>query len=77
LRPLTHGVPIVVVHSGKPLVDVLRRQMMPVEDLMAAARNQGIDTFDDVTVAVLETNGRISFFTGEPREGAADPPTAT
>jgi hypothetical protein len=28
-------------------------------------------------VAVLETNGRISFFTGEPREGAADPPTAT
>lgn len=44
---------------------------------MAAARNQGIERFDEIRLAVLETNGRISFFTDSAREGAADPPTVS
>jgi uncharacterized membrane protein YcaP (DUF421 family) len=41
---------------------------------MAAARNQGIEKFGDVRLAVLETNGRISFFTSGDESGASEPP---
>jgi uncharacterized membrane protein YcaP (DUF421 family) len=41
---------------------------------MAAARNDGIEQFSQIRLAVLETNGRISFFTGDAHAGATDPP---
>jgi uncharacterized membrane protein YcaP (DUF421 family) len=42
---------------------------------MAAARNEGIERFSQIRLAVLETNGRISFFTGDPHSGATDSPS--
>jgi uncharacterized membrane protein YcaP (DUF421 family) len=40
---------------------------------MAAAREQGIQRFADVRLAVLEADGRISFFTGDAaRSGAGE-----
>ena len=74
LRPLVHGVPVVLMQSGEPLLDVLRGVRMSLDDLMTAARNQGIERFAEIRLAVLETNGRISFFTAEARQGAGDPP---
>jgi uncharacterized membrane protein YcaP (DUF421 family) len=75
LRPITHGTPVVVVQNGEPLLPVMRTERLSLDDLMAAARNNGIERFDQIRLAVLETNGRISFFTGEPQSGAADPPS--
>jgi uncharacterized membrane protein YcaP (DUF421 family) len=74
LRPLVHGVPVVIVESGQPLMEVLRSTRISIDDLMAAARNEGIERFAEIRLAVLESNGRISFFTGEPKSGANDPP---
>jgi uncharacterized membrane protein YcaP (DUF421 family) len=74
LRPITHGTPVVVVQSGEPLVSVMRSERLSMDDLMAAARNQGIERFGQIRLAVLETNGRISFFTDEARSGATDAP---
>jgi len=74
LRPLVHGVPVVLVEAGEPLVDTLRAVRVPIDDLMAAARNQGIERFAEIRLAVLETNGRISFFTQEAKQGAVEPP---
>jgi uncharacterized membrane protein YcaP (DUF421 family) len=74
VRPLVHGVPLVVLEGGEPLLDALRSVRMSLDDLMTAARNQGIDRFGDVRLAVLETNGRISFFTAEAKSGSGDPP---
>ena len=34
-----------------------------MDDLLTAAREQGVERFADIRIAVLETNGRISFFT--------------
>ena len=70
LRPLVHGVPVVLVDHGQPLPEVLRSTRMSIDDLMAAARNAGIECFAEVRFAVLESNGRISFFTGEAKSGA-------
>jgi uncharacterized membrane protein YcaP (DUF421 family) len=62
VRPLTHGIPLLLVTNGEPLLDALRAENVSIDDLMSAARQQGIDKFRDIRLAVLEVNGRISFF---------------
>jgi uncharacterized membrane protein YcaP (DUF421 family) len=77
VRPFTHGTPVVVMEKGEPVMENLRAEHLSLDELMTAARENGIERFADVRVAVLEANGRISFFTGHPESGAPDPPTAT
>src|SRR6185312_12408831 len=74
LRPVTHGTPAIIVHSGEPQQVTMRRERISMDDLMAAARNNGIERFAQIRLAVLETNGRISFFTDEAQSGATEPP---
>lgn len=74
LRPFVHGRPVLVVQDGTPRLETLRKERMSMDDLMATARQQGIRRLSEVDVAVLETDGRVSFFrAGEGSEGAADP----
>ncbi|HEU0088170.1 MAG TPA: YetF domain-containing protein [Pseudonocardiaceae bacterium] len=61
--PVTHGVPVVVVRNGDPLLDVMHRERLSLPDLMAAARENGVQQFTDIELAVLEADGKISFFT--------------
>lgn len=68
-RVVTHGVPVVVVLDGEPLVRSMRTERLSPEDLFAAARTQGIERIGDVRMAVLEANGQLSFFTAA---GAGD-----
>jgi len=76
-RTITHGIPVVIVTDGEPHLDILRREKLSLDDLMAAAREQGLHTFAAIHLAVLEADGKISFFTrhGE-SEGAPDRPPA-
>jgi uncharacterized membrane protein YcaP (DUF421 family) len=76
IRPITHGIPVVIVDQGEPIMSTLRAENVSIDDLMSAARQEGIERFADIRVAVLETNGRISFFSGAPAsEGAPEPPS--
>ncbi len=61
LRPALDGEPVIVVEAGKPIERNLRRNRIALEELAAAAREDGIESLDAVKWAVLETNGRISF----------------
>jgi uncharacterized membrane protein YcaP (DUF421 family) len=74
-RPLTQGTPVVLVVDGEPQMQTLRRERMSIDDLYSDARQDGIERLSEVRLAVLETNGRVSFFTGKPKEGAGSPPT--
>ena len=75
-RPLTHGVPVVIVRAGEPLWDVMARERMSASDLMAVAREKGIRRLTEVDLAVLETDGKVSFFTtSEESSGAPDRPS--
>ncbi|WP_246572271.1 DUF421 domain-containing protein [Kineosporia corallincola] len=78
LLPITHGVPIIVVRNGQPDLKALNGERMSVNDLFAAAREQGIRRIADVELAVLEANGKVSFFTesDDGSSGAPDPPEA-
>jgi uncharacterized membrane protein YcaP (DUF421 family) len=65
LRPLLEGQPTLLMADGRILDVNLRRQRMTTEELRAEARQQSIGSLDDVRYAVLETNGKVSFVTGE------------
>ena len=76
-RPLVAGVPLVVVKDGEPLLDAMRHERMSLDDLYAQARQQGIHKLGEIDLAVLETDGKVSFFTREgAKEGAPDPQPA-
>lgn len=63
LRGVTHGIPVIVVRDGEPDMRRLRTERLSMDDLLASARQQGIRRLKEIELAVLETNGRISFFT--------------
>ena len=67
LRPVLDGEPVIVVEDGTPIERNLRRNRITLEELAAAAREDGIASLGSVQWAVLETNGRISFL----QKGAA------
>lgn len=73
VRPVTHGVPVVVLERGRLLTDVLRRERVSLDDLMAVAREQGVRRLTDVDLAVLEADGKISFFTASPDDADGAP----
>lgn len=76
LRPLTHGTPVVILKAGEPLLETMRRERLSVDDLMAAAREKGIRRLTRIDLAVLETDGKISFFTDDQESaGAPDRPS--
>lgn len=58
---VTHGVPIVIVADGEPVLETMKQERLSYRDLMAAARGQGLQDIDQVRLAVLEANGQISF----------------
>jgi uncharacterized membrane protein YcaP (DUF421 family) len=59
-RKFVDGTPIVVVEEGRVNRELLGRLRMQEEDLMAAARQDGLERLDQVVFAVVERNGGIS-----------------
>lgn len=78
LQPYVNGRAVVVMRDGELVEKALRQQRLSLTDLMAAARQQGIRWLDEVDLAVLEADGRISFFTrnDQPTSGAPESPAA-
>jgi uncharacterized membrane protein YcaP (DUF421 family) len=65
LRPLLEGEPIVLVVDGAAIESNLRRERITMDDLLAEARQQQLDSLETVRFAVLETSGRISFLVND------------
>ncbi len=60
LRRVLDGEPIVLVHDGKVIERNLRRERLTREEVAEEARQQQIASLDDVRIAVLETNGKVT-----------------
>jgi uncharacterized membrane protein YcaP (DUF421 family) len=60
-RPILDGEPIVVIQDGKVLDSNLRRERMTRAELAEEARMQQIGSLEDVSWAILEKSGQISF----------------
>jgi uncharacterized membrane protein YcaP (DUF421 family) len=61
LRPVLEGEPVIVLERGEPVRKNLDRSRITVDELRAAARQDGYGTLDELEWAVLETGGQISF----------------
>lgn len=60
-EPILFGIPAVVIRDGRVLDDVLRVERVPVDEVLMAAREAGIDDLRDVRVGIIEADGRFSF----------------
>lgn len=60
-RPLLEGQPLVVIQDGEVLENNIRRERLTREELAEAARLQQISSLTDVSWAILEKSGQISF----------------
>ena len=60
-RPLIRGLPVVVLRNGELDQDVLRVERVAEEELVEAAREQGIADLSEIRLAVLEPDGKFSF----------------
>ena len=58
---IVQGVPLVIVQHGELIEPTLRAERLPVDEVMEAARQRGIEDLAEVKLAVLEPTGRISF----------------
>ena len=77
-RSIIRGKPLVVVRDGRLLSVPARQQRFTESDLLATARQQGIRDLADVELAILEADGKVSFFTASGQsEGAPDTGVST
>src|SRR5205085_7963320 len=59
-RRLLEGVPIVLVQDGHVVDAALHVEHMPIDEIIEAAREQGVDDLSKIKLAVLEVSGKIS-----------------
>lgn len=64
-RRLTEGEPVVLVSHGTVLTRALRHENIDREELDAALREHGVQSIEDVELAVLEIDGTISVVPGK------------
>jgi len=66
LRRILDSAPTIVAKDGKWVKSAIEREGLDMDDLEAAVREYGVESVDDVRLAVLEHDGSISVV---PRDG--------
>jgi uncharacterized membrane protein YcaP (DUF421 family) len=64
-RRVVEGLPVIVVRDGHIIDEALRTERMPVDELLEEARREGIDDLRKVKIAIVETDGKLSFIQEE------------
>lgn len=59
-RRVMSGTPIIVIRDGRIDQKAMRDLRMTVDDLMEALRQQNVFYVEDVSFAIVETNGKVS-----------------
>lgn len=70
--PVIEGRPVVVFHQGKWLDEVLRVERLKRDEVLEAARSQGIQDLAVVRLGVLEPDGRFSFLKDDEEQHEPD-----
>ncbi len=56
---LVDGTPLVLYEKGKKHPETMRKMRVSDQDVMSAARDEGLSTLDEIGYAILERNGQI------------------
>ena len=66
---MLEGAPVVLARDGQVYRDVLRRELVSRADFDKAMREAGLHGHvDEIRIALLETNGRITILTATNRQ---------
>ena len=60
-RTMIEGRPVIIIRDGKPEEKMLKYERLSLDDVVDAAREQGIRTLREVQIGVLENDGSFSF----------------
>ena len=66
LDQLVEGSADVLIENGRVYADRLKKELITTEELAAAARKQGFETFADVKQCILEPGGTLTFIAKKP-----------
>lgn len=71
LEGLVSGNPVLLIYQGSLIREAMKREHITEKDLLAQLREQGIFSLDEVQMAILEDDGRLSVKQREdkPRRG--------
>lgn len=73
-RSILEGLPAVVVHNGELDRQAMKMERLAEDELLDAAREQGIEQISDVRYGILEPDGEFSFIkysSDQPKPGKA------
>lgn len=76
-EPLLIGVPVVVVRDGEPIDKALEYERVPIDEVLQAARQQGIEDLREVKIGILEADGRFSFIKNDGEQQQPEPRKAS
>ena len=62
---IADGTPLVLLERSKWRLETVRRMRIQDDDVMAAARDKGLERLDQIAYAFLERNGEISIIPAE------------
>ena len=71
-RKVIEGEPAILIKDGHVDDTMLRYERLPIDDVLAAAREHGVRDLSEIDLMVLETDGTFSLFTRE--KGTDQPP---
>ena len=60
-RRLVIGVPTIIIDNGKILIKSMKKVNIDINDLLEEARNNGYFDIGEISYAIMEANGKISF----------------
>jgi uncharacterized membrane protein YcaP (DUF421 family) len=66
IERLVEGDPDVLIENGQVLPVALKRELITLPELVAAAHKQGFASLDDIDRAILDPGGSICFFAKKP-----------
>jgi len=66
LDRLIEGDPDVLIENGKVRMDQLKKELLTLSELEAAAHKQGFESLDSIDRAVLDPGGTVSFVARKP-----------
>jgi uncharacterized membrane protein YcaP (DUF421 family) len=61
LTPVLEGRPVLMIRDGTVLEEPMRIERLNRDEILEAARNQGIADLKDVEIGILEPDGKFSF----------------
>lgn len=62
------GPPVILVADGKARTNAMKHQRVSLTEILSAGRQSGFERLEDIRLAVLEQDGKLSFFATEKSE---------